>query len=449
MGDTHPDWPVFRVGINTGAAIVGVVGTDARRSFAAVGDPVNTGARLMTVARAGEIVVGATTWAILADPTAGEPLGPVQVKGKREPVEAWRLHVPGGAFADIGLGLSLSTNGRQPMSVWFGLHLPSYTHPDTPPERLFDRVVEQAKAAETAGFDVVTVMDHLYQIDGIGGPDEPMLEGWSVLAALARETTRVRLGTLVTGVTYRNPALLAKQVTTLDTISGGRAILGLGAAWNEVEHEGYGYDFPPIRERMDRLDEALAIIKAMFTEDRPTFAGRYYRIDQAFNVPRPVQPGGPKILVGGGGEQRTLRIAAKYADMTHWFSLGLDAAQAQDRGPRALLRGDRSRSVDHRADGRRARDRHRDGGRREGIPRAHPARTSALRQGRDARPGGRGDCVRTSRRASRASRSTTTCTRRPSRSRASARSSSWSRARRRSGHARGRTERPAPSRGGV
>jgi F420-dependent oxidoreductase-like protein len=210
------------------------------------------------------------------------------------------------------------------MSVWFGLHLPSYTHPDVAPERLFDRVVEQAKAAETAGFDVVTVMDHLYQIAGIGTPDEPMLEGWSVLAALARETTRVRLGTLVTGVTYRNPALLAKQVTTLDTISGGRAILGLGAAWNEVEHEGYGYDFPPIRERMDRLEEALQIIKAMFTEERPTFTGKHYRIDQAFNVPRPVQPGGPRILVGGGGEQRTLRIAAKYADMTHWFALGLD-----------------------------------------------------------------------------------------------------------------------------
>jgi F420-dependent oxidoreductase-like protein len=211
------------------------------------------------------------------------------------------------------------------MSVWFGLHLPHYTHPGTPPEQLFERVVEQAKAAETAGFDVVTVMDHLYQIGGIGTPEEPMLEGWSVLAALARETRRVRLGTLVTGVTYRNPALLAKQATTLDTISGGRAILGLGAAWNDVEHAGYGYDFPPIRERMDRLEEALAIIEAMFTEERPSFSGTYYRIEEALNVPRPVQPGGPKILVGGGGEQRTLRIAAKYADMTHWFSLGLDA----------------------------------------------------------------------------------------------------------------------------
>jgi F420-dependent oxidoreductase-like protein len=216
------------------------------------------------------------------------------------------------------------------MSIWFGFHLPSYTHPDTPPERLFDRVVEQAKAAEEAGFGLVTVMDHLYQIPGVGRIDEPMLEGWSVLAALARETSRVRLGTLVTGVTYRNPALLAKQVTTLDTISGGRAILGLGAAWNDVEHEGYGFDFPTVRERMDRLEEALEIIKSMFTEDRPTFEGKHYRIERALNVPRPLQPGGPPVLVGGGGEQRTLRIAAKYADMTHWFPLGMETLKRKD-----------------------------------------------------------------------------------------------------------------------
>jgi F420-dependent oxidoreductase-like protein len=216
------------------------------------------------------------------------------------------------------------------MSVWFGLHLPSYTHADTPPERLFDRVVEQARAAEEAGFSLVTVMDHLYQIPGVGQVDEPMLEGWSVLAALARETSRVRLGTLVTGVTYRNPALLAKQVTTLDTISGGRALLGLGAAWNDVEHEGYGFDFPPVGDRMDRLDEALAIITSMFTEERPTFHGKHYRISQALNVPRPIQSGGPQILVGGGGEQRTLRIAAKYADMTHWFPLGIETLKRKD-----------------------------------------------------------------------------------------------------------------------
>ncbi len=210
------------------------------------------------------------------------------------------------------------------MKPWFGLHLPSYTFPDTPPEGIFDRIAGQARAAEDAGFSLVTVMDHLYQIRGVGANTEPMLEGWSVLAALARETKTVRLGTLVTGVTYRNPALLAKMATTLDAISGGRALLGLGAAWNEEEHAGYGFEFPPIRERMDRLDEALTIIHAMFTEERPTVAGAHYTITEALNVPRPVHTGGPAIMVGGGGEQRTLRIAAKHADMTHWFPLGMD-----------------------------------------------------------------------------------------------------------------------------
>src|SRR5512142_2651151 len=171
------------------------------------------------------------------------------------------------------------------MRPWFGLHMPSYTFPGTPPERLFDRVVEQAKAAEAAGFALVTVMDHLYQIPGIGQNTEPMLEGWTTLAALARETRRVRLGTLVTGVTYRNPAILAKTATTLDTISGGRAIFGIGAAWNEEEHVGYGIDFPRVGERMDRLDEALAIATAMFSEARPSFEGRHYRIERALNVP--------------------------------------------------------------------------------------------------------------------------------------------------------------------
>ena len=220
-----------------------------------------------------------------------------------------------------------SVTSRRP---WFGLHLPNYTFPDTPSERLFNRIVEQAEAAEAAGFELVTVMDHLYQIQGVGPVTDPMLEAWSVLAALARETTKVRLGTLVTGVTYRNPALLAKQVTTLDILSGGRAVLGLGAAWNEDEHIGYGFDFPPVGQRMDRLDEALTIIRAMFVEDRPSYEGRFYRIDRALNVPRPIQPRGPRVLVGGGGEQRTLRIAARHADMTHWFPLGLDALRHKD-----------------------------------------------------------------------------------------------------------------------
>jgi F420-dependent oxidoreductase-like protein len=211
------------------------------------------------------------------------------------------------------------------MTVWFGLHCPSYSFPDSPPERLFDRVIEQVRAAEDAGFGLVTVMDHLNQIPGIGAPVEPMLEAWSTLAAFARETTRVRLGPLVTGVTYRNPALLAKTATTLDVISGGRAVLGLGAAWFEAEHDSFGFSFPPIKERMDRLDEALSIARGMFRDERSTFSGRLYETRDVINVPRPVTAGGPPILVGGGGEQRTLKIAAKHADMTHWFPLGLEA----------------------------------------------------------------------------------------------------------------------------
>jgi len=205
------------------------------------------------------------------------------------------------------------------MRPWFGYHLPSFSFPGVPPERLFDRVVELACAAEGAGFAQITVMDHLYQIAGVAPETEPMLEAYTVLGALAARTATARLGTQVTGVTYRNPAMLAKQITTLDVISKGRAMLGIGAAWNEDEHRGYGYDFPPIRERMDRLDEALTIARLMFTEERPSFQGAHYQIDRALNEPRPIQPGGPRILVGGGGEQRTLKIAAAHAHMTHWF----------------------------------------------------------------------------------------------------------------------------------
>jgi F420-dependent oxidoreductase-like protein len=207
---------------------------------------------------------------------------------------------------------------------FFGLHMPNFTFRDVPPDHLFDHVVGLAQAAEAAGFGLVTVMDHFYQIRGIGPEMDPMLEAYALLGGIAARTRTARLGTLVSGVTYRNPAILAKEVTTLDVISGGRAILGIGAAWNEDEHIGYGVDFPPIGERMDRLDEALTIARAMFTQDRPSFTGRYYRIDRALNSPRPIQPGGPPILVGGGGEQRTLKIAARHADMTHWFPLGLE-----------------------------------------------------------------------------------------------------------------------------
>src|SRR3954451_5367083 len=210
------------------------------------------------------------------------------------------------------------------MAPLFGLHMPNFTYPDLPPEPLIDRVVETAQAADAAGFDLITVMDHFYQITVVGPETEPMLEAYATLAALAQVTSQVRLGTLVTGVTYRNPALLTKTVTTLDIISKGRAVLGIGAAWNASEHAGYGFEFPPVRERMDRLDEALTIARLMFAEERPSFEGTYYRIDRALNQPRPLQPGGPKILVGGGGERRTLRLAAQHADLTHWFVGSLD-----------------------------------------------------------------------------------------------------------------------------
>ncbi len=202
--------------------------------------------------------------------------------------------------------------------------MPTFTFPGVPNDRLFDRVAENAKAAEAAGFDLVTVMDHFYQIRGIGPETEPMMEAYTTLSALATQTSRVKLGTLVTGVTYRNPGLLVKEVTTLDVISNGRAILGIGAAWNEDEHKGYGIEFPPIGQRMDRLGEALTIAKLMFTQDRPSFEGKYYRIERALNVPRPIQPGGPKILIGGMGERRTLRLLAEHGDIGHWFAASLD-----------------------------------------------------------------------------------------------------------------------------
>ena len=197
--------------------------------------------------------------------------------------------------------------------------MPNFSFPGAQGPALFDRVVENARAAEAAGFDLVTVMDHFYQIRGVGPETEPMLEAYTALAALAASTTRVKLATMVTGVTYRNPALLVKQVTTLDVISRGRAIFGIGAAWNEDEHRGLGIAFPPIAERMERLDEALTIAKLMFTEDRPSFEGKHYRIERVLNVPRPIQPGGPKIMVGGGGERKTLRLLARHGDIGHWF----------------------------------------------------------------------------------------------------------------------------------
>lgn len=196
----------------------------------------------------------------------------------------------------------------------YGLQLPNFTL-DVPDDGLFDRVSDMAKAADEGGFRSLWVMDHFYQLPPLGGPSRPMFEAYTLLGALAASTRRIELGAMVTGVTYRHPAVLAKQVTTLDLISGGRAILGLGAAWYEEEHAGYGIPYPPVRERMDRMEEAAQICRAMFTEEAPSFEGRYYRIEEARNVPRPLRPGGPPILIGGSGPKRTLRAVARYADM--------------------------------------------------------------------------------------------------------------------------------------
>lgn len=195
----------------------------------------------------------------------------------------------------------------------FGLQIPNFTHSVADAE-LFEHVAQLASAADTSGFHSLWVMDHFFQLPPLGGPDQPMLEAYTLLGALAARTERVQLGTLVTGVTYRNPAILAKIITTLDIISRGRAMLGIGAAWYDVEHKALGVDYPRDKERLDRLEEAVQICRAMFREDGASFNGEHYGIDHARNLPRPIQQGGPRIMIGGGGEKRTLKLVATYAD---------------------------------------------------------------------------------------------------------------------------------------
>lgn len=212
----------------------------------------------------------------------------------------------------------MPTSAHRPVTR-FGLQINSFTYPGVADADLFERIAQIAGTAERSGFDSVWVMDHLYQIGVVGERTEPMLEAYSLLSGLAARTSRTQLGTMVTGVTYRNPALLAKMVTTLDVISSGRAILGIGAAWNEDEHGGYGFDFPPLRERFGRLEDAVQICRAMFTQEAPTFTGNHHRVDAVLNFPRPVRPGGPPILIGGSGERRTIPMVARYADACNFF----------------------------------------------------------------------------------------------------------------------------------
>src|SRR4029078_3429585 len=166
----------------------------------------------------------------------------------------------------------------------FGYQIPGFRHAGAPDVEMFDQTLAPALAAEEGGVTSVWVMDHFWQLPALGGPDEPILEAYTLLGALAARTERVQLGTLVSGVTYRTPALLAKMVTTLDVISRGRAILGIGAAWYDVEHARYGFEVPGARERLDRLEEAVQICRGLLRDERPSFQGRYYRTDDARNV---------------------------------------------------------------------------------------------------------------------------------------------------------------------
>ena len=204
------------------------------------------------------------------------------------------------------------------MVMKLGLHIANFTWPEGTP-KLATTFAEIATAADEAGFDRISVMDHLWQIGPIGPPEEAMLEAYTALGFLAGHTRRAKLLTLVTGVVYRDPGLLAKAVTTLDVLSGGRAMLGIGAAWNEEESRGLGLLFPPTAERFERLEEALRICRQMFDGDETAFEGRHYRLGRPLNSPGPLSRPRPPILIGGGGEKKTLRLVAQYADACNLF----------------------------------------------------------------------------------------------------------------------------------
>lgn len=193
-----------------------------------------------------------------------------------------------------------------------GYQIPNFTYPDVGPAELFDNVAAQAREADGSGFDTVLVMDHFYQLPMLGDPDQYMLECYTLLSALAGQTSNVRLSALVTGNTYRNPAVLAKTVTTLDIVSGGRAQLGIGAGWFELEHNSFGIDFGTFTDRFEKMEEALQIVIPMLRGERPTLAGKHYNIVEAINEPPAISH--IPVMIGGGGEKKTLRMVAQYAD---------------------------------------------------------------------------------------------------------------------------------------
>lgn len=197
------------------------------------------------------------------------------------------------------------------MTIRLALQIPNFSY-GTPIAQLFPTVLAQAQEAEAAGFDAVFVMDHFYQLPMLGSPDQPMLEAYTALGALATATEEVLLGTLVTGNTYRNPTLLAKIITTLDVVSQGRAVLGIGTGWFELEHTQLGFDFGTFTQRFGKLEEALQILVPMIAGDRVTFTGEYYRTEGAFAEPR-MRDHIP-LMIGGSGEKKTFGLAARFFD---------------------------------------------------------------------------------------------------------------------------------------
>jgi F420-dependent oxidoreductase-like protein len=199
-----------------------------------------------------------------------------------------------------------------------GYQIPNFTYPGTGPADLFDAIAGQAAAADRSGFDTVLLMDHFYQLPTLGPPDYYMLECYTTLGALARETTTVRLAALVTGNTYRNPTLLAKTITALDIVSQGRAQLGIGAGWYELEHDSLGFEFGTFTDRFEKLEEALQVILPMLRDERPSLEGKHYNVQNAINQPPPV--GRIPVMIGGTGEKKTLRMVAQYADESNLTS---------------------------------------------------------------------------------------------------------------------------------
>jgi F420-dependent oxidoreductase-like protein len=200
-----------------------------------------------------------------------------------------------------------------------GVQLPVYDFPGGP-AAIGPTLAATARAADEAGVDVLSVMDHFFQLPYIGAVDRPMLEGYTTLSFLAAHSTSVQLQLMVTGVTYRHPGVLAKTVATLDVLSGGRAVLGIGAAWYDREHRGLGVPFPPLRDRFEQLEETLRIVRQMWSDDDGPFAGNHYRLEETLCSPQPLHR--VPVMVGGVGERKTLRIVARYADACNIFAGG-------------------------------------------------------------------------------------------------------------------------------